>query len=130
MIEKFISLERMYFWLGYFTSFYLILSAVEFFANLHLVYPAVEHALDALSEPYLGGLAVYVILKEIRKKRRDLPSLHRGERFVAAWLTLFAATSLAVVLSEFYRFDVAYRLIVSNSLASFMVYLGSRLHRP
>ncbi len=121
--------DRIYVGLGYCTALYLLLSVLEFFANLHVRYPEFEHMLDALSEPYLGALAVYVVLKELRK-RRGMSSLHRGERFVVAWLVLLAATTLAVVGTDFYHFDVAYHLIVSNSLASLMIYIGSRIHHP
>jgi len=124
-----VTVDRIYFWLGYFTIFYLILSAVEFFSNLHVSYPVVEHALDALSEPYLSALAIYVVLKELRK-RRGVISLHRGERFVVAWVILLIATTLAAVLTDTYQFDRAFHLIISNSLASLVIYIGSQLHRP
>ncbi|MDP3727141.1 MAG: hypothetical protein Q8R35_00705 [bacterium] len=124
-----VTIDRIYIWLGYFTSLYLVLSAVEFFSNLHLTHPVVEHTLDALSEPYLSALAIYVVLKELRK-RRGVFSLHRGERFVAAWVVLLAATTLAVMFTDTYHFDLAYHLILSNSLASLVIYLGSQLHRP
>lgn len=124
-----LTIDRLYAWLGHFTSLYLVVSAIEFFSNLHFRYPTVELALDALSEPYLGALATYVVLKELRK-HRGAPSLHRGERFVIAWLALLGLTTAAVVFTAAYRFDVAYKLIISNSLASLMIYIGSRLHRP
>lgn len=123
------TIDRVYFWLGHFTTLYLTVTAIEFFSNLHIHYPAVERFIDALSEPYLGALAVYVVLKELRQ-RRGVPPLHRGERFVFAWLILLAATTLAVVFTQTYRFDTAYYAIVSNSLASLLIYVGSRLHRP
>ncbi len=124
-----LTIDRIYFWLGYFTVFYLALSALEFFSNLHIRYPEFEHMLDALSEPYLGALAIYVVLKELRK-RRGMSSLHQGERFVIAWLILLSAATLAVMGTDLYRFDIAYRLIISNSLASLMIYIGSRIHHP
>lgn len=123
------AIDRLYYWLGHFTGFYLMATAVEFFSNLHLAYPAVERVIDAFSEPYLGALAVYVVLKELRQ-RRGVPPLHRGERFVIAWLILLAATTLAVAFTQTYRFDMAYHAIISNSLASLLIYIGSRLHRP
>ncbi|MBI4132126.1 MAG: hypothetical protein HY474_00670 [Candidatus Sungbacteria bacterium] len=123
------TVDHIYRWLGYFTSLYLIAAAVEFFAHLHAAYPEAERLLDALSEPYLGALATYVVLKELRK-RRGVPPLHRGEHFVAAWLILLAVTTLAVAFTATYRFDPVYHLIISNSLASFIIFLGSRIHRP
>ena len=126
-----LTIDHLYVWLGHFTNLYLALIAVEFFSNLHLAHPTLELALDAFSEPYLGALAVYVVLKEIRKRRLgSARSFHRGEWFVITWLALLTLTTLAVALTDTYRFDAAYKLIISNSIASLMIYLGSRLHRP
>ena len=124
-------IDRLYRWLGLFTNFYLILIAVEFFAVLHPRYPTLELLLDAFAEPYLGALAVYTVLKELRKRRMEVPtSLHRGEWFVAAWIILLVLTTIAVAVTERYHFDVAYKLIISASLASLMIYFGSRVHHP
>lgn len=124
-------IDRLYFWLGLFTNFYLIAIAADFFSNLHLRYPQLETLLEALSEPYLGALAVYTVLKEIRKRRSGgFASLHRGELFVAAWLLLLVFTTAAVILTESYYFDAVYKLILTNSLASLMIYLGSRISKP
>lgn len=124
-------IDRLYRWLGFFTNLYLVLITVEFFAVLHLRYPAFELSLDAFAEPYLGALAVYTVFKELRKRRMEVPtSLHRGEWFVVSWLILLVLTTVAVAATERYRFDASYKLIISTSLASLMIYLGSRLHRP
>lgn len=124
-----LTLDRLYVWLGVFTGLYLAASAIEFFSNLHYIYPIIERLLDAFSEPYLGALAIYVVLKEIRK-HRGASSARHGERFVIAWLTLLGITTVVVAATNVYRFDISYQLIISNSLASLMIYLGSRLHRP
>lgn len=125
------AIDQLYFWLGVFTNLYLIVIAVEFFSNLYFRYPQLEILLDALSEPYLGSLAVYTVLKEIRKRRPGgLVSLHRGEWFVAAWLVLLVLTTVAVIFSKGYYFDLMYKLVLTNSLASLMIYIGSRINRP
>ena len=125
------AVASLYFWLGLFTDVYLFLITAEFFSNFHVTHPALEQALDAFSEPYLGALAVYVVLKEIRKRRTEQPlSLHRGERYVWAWLSLLAVATVAVAATERYRFDAAYRAIIANSLAALILYLGARIHKP
>lgn len=125
------TVDRLYLGLGFFTNLYLALIAIEFFSNLHLTHPALELMLDALSEPYLGALAVYVVLKEIRKRRPEgAGTSHHGERFVIAWLVFLGLTTLAVVFTERYRFDLVYGLIISNAAASAMLYLGSHIHKP
>ncbi len=124
------TLHRLYFWLGLFTDLYLILVAFEFFTNLHLRYPAFEQILDALSEPYLGALAVYVVLKEIHKHRTGGASLHRGEWFVVAWLMLLGITTVMVAFTERYRVDLIYTAVIESSLGSLMIYIGSKLHKP
>lgn len=124
------SVQRLHFWLGWFTNLYLAAIAAEFFSNLHLVYPLPERLLAAFAEPYLGALAVYVVLKELRK-HRDGPRPHRrGEWFVIAWLALLVVTTAAVAFTELYRFDTAYQLVIQNSLASLLIYIGSRIHKP
>ena len=125
------AVDRLYFWLGLFTNAYLLAIAAEFFYNLHLRHPTVERLLDAFSEPYLGALAVYVVLKEIRKRRSGSPeSFHRGERFVYGWLGLLIITTLAVAFTDRYRVDAAYQAVIQNSLAALTIYLGARIHRP
>lgn len=124
-------IDQLYFWLGIFTNLYLMVIAAEFFSNLRFGYPQLEILLDALSEPYLGSLAVYTVLKEIRKRRAGgRVSLHRGEWFVAAWLILLVITTAAVIFAQSYYFDLTYKLILTNSLASLMIYIGSRINKP
>lgn len=125
------ALGRIYGGLELFTSLYLIVIAFEFFSNFHVEHPTLEKVLDGFSEPYLAALGVYVILKEIYKRRTaQAISLHRGEVFVLLWAILLFLTTVAVVSTEHYRFDAVYGLIISNSLASLMIYIGSRIHKP
>ena len=125
------AIDRLYLFLSIFTDVYLIAIVLEFFWNEHRAHPTFELLLDALSQPYLGALAVYVVLKEVRKRRTgETFSLHHGERYVVLWLLLFVATTVAVVTAERYAFDVAYGLIIGNSFAALMIYLGARIHKP
>lgn len=122
-------IDRLYEWLWLFTVIYLVLAAAGFLFDLYAVYPVVGQIIEAFSDPYLGALGVYVVLKEIRK-RKGTPPLHSGEYFVVAWLILLAVSTLLVAFTPYYRFEAAYSSIISSGLASSMIYLGSRLHRP
>lgn len=124
------TIDRLYLGLGGFTNLYLLAIAVAFFASPRLDAPTFTGLLDALSEPYLGALAVYTVLKEIAKHRTDQARLRRGEWYVWAWLALLTLTSAAVAFSASYRFDAVYSLVITNSLASLMIYIGSRIRRP
>lgn len=125
------TIDRLYLGLGFFTDLYLLSIAFEFFYNPHFIHPIVKMVLDSLSQPYFGALAVYTILKEIRKRRtHGFISLHRGEWFVAAWLALLIITTIVIIFSDRYRFDAVYQLIIANSLAVLMVYIGSRINKP
>lgn len=123
-------IDRLYFWLGLFTNVFLVGTAVAFFIDLASSFPVTEKLIDALTEPYLGALGVYTVLKEIAKHRTGRRALHRGEWYVVAWLLLLAVSTSAVALTDQYRFDLVYRLIITNSLAALMIYIGSRIHRP
>lgn len=128
MTESFV--DRLYTGLGIFTGIYLLSITLEFFGLLHAQYPTVELFLSALQEPYLATLAIYVILKELRRQHmHNHFSLHRGEHFVVMWLLLLVATSYAVLFTKQYQFDLSYRLVISNSLASLIIFLGSRLQK-
>ena len=122
--------DRLYVWLGFFTNVYLLLIAIEFFSGAQRRYPQLAALLDTFSEPYLGALAVYVVLKEIHKRRGTRLSRHRGEWFVAAWLTLLIITTVLVAATAFYPFDLVYRLVIANSLTALMIYFGARIRTP
>lgn len=134
-VENNIALRRgaidvLYFLLGFFTNIYGLTITVIFFARSTNVMPILVQALDAFQEPYLGALAVYVVLKEIRKRRHGLGGKHFGEVFVVFWLFLLFASTLMVWFSGSYRFDEVYKLIVTNSLAAFIFYVGGLINRP
>lgn len=123
------AVDWLYYFLGVFTNLYGIALTLLFFLQRGETLIFVR-ALDALQEPYLGGLGVYVILKEIRKRRRHEPSRHHGEYFVILWAALLVLSSALVLVSPQYHFDDVYRLIVTNSLATLIIYVGGLLNRP
>lgn len=124
------AIDALYFLIGALTHFYGAILAFIFFFRAAESVPLLAGILGALQEPYLGGLGVYVILKEIRKRRHHEPSKHYGEFFVAMWLALLAASTLMVFSSPQYHFNEIYKLIITNSLATLIIYIGGLIHRP
>lgn len=114
--------------LGVFTYLYLVTLAVVFFGGLEDEWRTVFVLLDSLQEPYLGALGIYVILKEIRKRRRDYPSRYAGEFFVALWLLFLLVSTLITIFSPEFNFAATYKIILTNSLVALIAYIGSLIH--
>lgn len=124
------AIDAFYFIIGALTHFYGGTLTLLFFFRTASSWPVLVGLLDALQEPYLGGLGVYVILKEIRKRYHHEQSKHYGEFFVAMWLVLLVVSTLLVFFSPAYRFDDVYKLIITNSLATLAIYVGGLINRP
>lgn len=124
------AIDILYFLLGFFTNVYGLTITVIFFARATHATPILIQALDAFQEPYLGALAVYVVLKEIRKRRNRMPSRHYGEFFVFFWLLLLVVSSFSILFLNGYHFDEVYKLIITNAFAAFIVYIGGLINRP
>ena len=124
------SIDILYFILGFFTHCYGATLAVLFFMNSAGQFPLAVSFADTLQELYLGGLGVYVVLKEIRKRYHREQSKHWGEYFVGAWISFFVASTTVVLISPDYHFDALYKLIVTNSLATVVIYIGGLFNRP
>ena len=123
------SVDALYFALGAFTHVYGITLTILFFSQAGGDYPIFVSILDAFQEPYLGGLGVYVVLKEVRKRYHQDQSQHHGEFFVAAWFLLMAISTLSILSLPAYHFDAVYKMILTNGLATFIIYLGGVIHR-
>lgn len=123
------AIDWLYILLWVFTYLYLGALAIFFFANLKGTIPVLFVFLDALQEPYLGALGVYVVLKEIRKRRYSHPSRYLGEVFVIFWFLLLAFSTIAVWIGA-HTFDAAYKIIFTNSLAALIIFIGSRINKP
>jgi len=116
-----------YFILSIWTYLYVGFVSIAFFAKLN--YPILLRLLDSLSEPYLGAVGVYVIIKEIRKKRQRIKGQHFGEFFVIFWILIFFAAIVMTLVSPDYSFDDVMSLILTNALAVFVIYIGGIIHR-
>lgn len=124
------AIDALYFVIGVLTHFYGAALAVLFLFRASNVWPMLVGVLEAMRDPYLGGLGVYVILKEIRKRRHLEPSKHRGEFFVLMWLALLGASTAMIFFLPQYKFDEVYQLIIANSLATLVIYIGGLINRP
>lgn len=124
------AVDWLYLGLGIFTHLYVAATALIFFAYAGGDWPVLVGTLGALQEPYLGGLGVYVVLKELEKRRHNWPSRHYGEYFVTAWMGLLFISTLFVLFFSDYRFDAVYKMIVTNSLATLVIYIGGLISKP
>ncbi|MBI2122446.1 MAG: hypothetical protein HYT98_05020 [Candidatus Sungbacteria bacterium] len=124
------AVDWLYYGLGIFTYCYLAILSVFFFLNLDGLYPVVFIFLDALQEPYLGALGVYVLLKEVRKRRRAYPSRYFGELFVVLWVAILFFATLAILVSDNFHFGETYRIIFINSVAAVIILIGSLINKP
>ena len=119
-----------YFGLSAFTYFYFITLVVLYFGRFWSSYSTLSFLVSAFSEPYIGAVAVYTLLKEYRKKIKLSGSFHRGEVFVGAWaLMLFAAIALTL-FSDNYPLNEPFKIIIQVSSAVILIYLGSLIHKP
>lgn len=122
--------DGLYFLLSVFTVFYFCAVTVTFFSARHDFYFVTIQLLKALSEPYLAALSLYVILKEIRKRKIEKESRHFGEIFLVLWLILFAVSSSVVFYTDTYVFDDVMSLITTASLTSLVLYIAGLIHKP
>ena len=121
-------LALLHFSLGFIAYGYLLLVVAVFFLQEEMaIPPAVLRIVESLSEPYLGAIGIYLFIKEIRS-RRGAKSRILNEAFVGIWLIFFLAASILTFVSKHYHIDPLYNLIMTNSLASIIIRLGTVLH--
>ncbi|MDO8600816.1 MAG: hypothetical protein Q7R73_04430 [bacterium] len=120
-------IEFLYTFTSFVTYAYLA-SVVAVFFMKDAVPSIVTKLIDSVSEPYLGLIGIYIILKEIRERRGERVSVY-SEIFVALWFSLLVISTLFTFFSKSYHFDEFYKLIITDSLAAFIIRLGTFLHR-
>ena len=124
------TVDFLYYLLSFFTYIYFLAAAYLFFSSHTDFYYVSVRIFRALSEPYLGAVGIYVILKEIRKQRLNIESRHRGELFVYVWLLLLLVAGALVIFSQSYQFDEMMTNIMTISLVLVTIYIGGAIHRP
>ena len=120
--ENFIYL--LYIFLSGFTYLYLSLSVFTFFfqKSVPKVFP---YLIDILSEPYLGTLGIYVVVKEIEHRRGKIIPKRWGEAFTAIWFIFMLVATLFTYFSDNYELGGVYKNIVTNALAAIIIRVGT-----
>ena len=124
------AIDFLYYAVGFFTTIYFFAAVYLFFFEGSAYREVFIKVFDALSEPYLGSVGIYVILKEIRKRQMRTRSRHLGEYFVLAWVVLFLAAGALVLYTERFVFDDLMSAITTITLALVVIYTGGLVHKP
>jgi len=124
------AVDLLYYIVGFFTALYFFIAAYLFFNGGGSYHDIAVRIFGSLSEPYLGSIGIYVILKEIRKRQLKTKSKHLGEYFVYSWLALFLTALVFIWLFPNYYFDELMGAITTIALASLVIYAGGLIHKP
>lgn len=123
-------LRIFYFILSFFTYFFIVTLGWLYFGRLWEEHYDIAFIISAMSEPYMGALAIYTILKEHRKKTYKAGSFHKGEIFVGIWVSMLVAALFLTAFSDNYTIGEPLRILISNSTAVILIYIGGLIHRP
>lgn len=127
VLRKFIYdnfVDILYFFLSVFTYLYLGLSIITFFFERRVPF-AFPYIIDVLSEPYLGALGVYIIVKEIERRRGRKIQQGWGDLFAIVWFFFFIVASFLTYFSDQYHFSIVYKTVVTNALAALIIRIGT-----
>lgn len=124
------AVDFLYYIVGFLTSLYFLLAVYLFFIGGGKYHEIAVKIFGALSEPYLGAVGIYVILKEIRKRSLRTKSKHFGEFFVLAWTLLFLLSAVLTIFTSEFIFDDLTSAIVTVTLALIVIYTGGLVHKP
>lgn len=115
--------EILYVILSFFTYFYLLFSIVTFFFEKS-VPPYFPRIIETLSEPYLGVLGIYVVVRELERRKGLIKKRTWGELFAVIWFFFFVAASFLTFFSEHYHLSTIYKTVVTNALAAVIIRVG------
>lgn len=119
-------LDILRFFLGVFTYLYLGLTIVTFFLG-PTAPKSFPYIVDALSEPYLGALGIYVVIKEIERRRGKKIEKPMLELFAIIWLLFLITATALTFFSEKYPPNIVYKVVVTNALAALIIRIGTLL---
>lgn len=119
-------IDILYFTFTIFTYLYFLLSVVTFLFE-DSVPPLFPNAIEVLSEPYLGVLGIYVVVKEVERRRGKVKPRTWSELFAVMWIVFLAAATGLTFYSEHYAVSETYKTIVTNALAALIIRLGTIL---
>lgn len=110
--------------LTFFTYGYLTLAIVAFFFE-NDVPPLLPYLVDIFAEPYLGVLGIYVVIREVKKRRGIAVLKLWGELFAALWVIFCISASLALYFSAHYHTGEIYKTIVTTTFAALIIRIGT-----
>jgi hypothetical protein len=117
-------IDFLYLILSLLTYIYLTLSIVTFFFE-DRVPQNLPYAIETLSEPYLGILGIYVVVKEIERRRGHIKQRTWGELFAIVWFLFFITASILTFFSDHYQVNAIYKTVVTNALAAVIIRIGT-----
>ncbi|PIR69751.1 MAG: hypothetical protein COU47_01570 [Candidatus Niyogibacteria bacterium CG10_big_fil_rev_8_21_14_0_10_46_36] len=118
------SIDILYILFSIFTYLYLAVSVFTFF--FHTFVPdSLPFAIEALSDPYLGALGIYIVIHGIEKKRRKTKS--KGQLFVPLWTLFFIIASVFLYFVPDQTLDTLYKTVVTNAFAAIILRVGMLL---
>lgn len=118
--------DILYFVLSVLTYVYLGLTIVTFFFHSYVPssFPGI---IEALSEPYLGALGIYVVVREIERRKGRMIRKPWGELFAIIWFLFFVAATFLTYFSDQYHINMIYKTVVTNALAALIIRIGTLL---
>ncbi|MBI4114851.1 MAG: hypothetical protein HY445_03350 [Candidatus Niyogibacteria bacterium] len=111
-----------------FTYLYIFLSAISFF--FHDKTPsAILFLIEALSDPYLGALGLYIVIRDIerRRKTKNKKKKSKSELFVPLWVFFLVCASLFLFFVPNEVLHGLYKIIVTNAVAAVIMRIGIML---
>lgn len=122
--ERFV--DFLYLFLSIFTYLYLGLTILTFFFESYIP-RSFSITVETLSEPYLGALGIYVVVKEIEHRRGRHIAYRWGDLFAALWMIFLIIATILTYVSEHYHVSIIYKTIVTNALAALIIRIGTIL---
>lgn len=114
------SIDILYVIFSIFTYLYLALSVIAFF--FHTFVPdSLPFIIEALSDPYLGALGLYIVMHGLYRKKK---SRSHGQLFVPLWALFFLFASAFIYFVPDHTLETLYKTVVTNAFAALILRVG------
>lgn len=87
--------------------------------------PLYPNIIEIFSEPYLGVLGVYVVVREVERRKGKIRQRTWGEIFAILWIVFLAVATGLTYYSDHYAVSETYKTIVTNALAALIIRIGT-----
>lgn len=116
------AIDILYVFLTIGTYVYYVFSIITFFFEKSLpnLFPQI---VETLSEPYLGVLGVYVVVKEVERRKGKITKRSWGDLFATFWFFFLVAATLSTYLG-YNETNEIYKTVVTNALAAMIIRIG------